>query len=138
MAAGNPRRSFPALQTSMILLDSNLVIYAAEPGYDAVRDFIAKNDASVSAVSKVEVLGYHKLTVEHHRRLDRIFLLLPILAVSDPVIDQAVLLRQERKMSLGDALIAATALVHGLAVATANVKDYSWIEGLTVINPLER
>jgi predicted nucleic acid-binding protein len=122
----------------MILLDSNLVIYAAEPGYDAVRDFIAKHDASVSAVSKVEVLGYHKLSVEQHRRLDRIFLLLPVLAVSDPVIDQAVLLRQERKMSLGDALIAATALVHGLAVATANVKDYNWIKGLAVVNPLER
>lgn len=35
---------------------------------------------------------------------------------------------------LGDALIAATALHHGLAVVTRNVKDFE-IPGLTVINP---
>lgn len=35
---------------------------------------------------------------------------------------------------LGDALIAATALHHGLAVVTRNVKDFE-VPGLTVINP---
>jgi toxin FitB len=59
-----------------------------------------------------------------------------VLAVSDVIIDRAVALRQTRKMSLGDALIAATALVHNLPVATANVKDYNWIDELAVVNPL--
>ncbi len=39
-------------------------------------------------------------------------------------------------MSLGDALIAGTALIHDLAIVTANVKDYIWIDDLKVINPI--
>lgn len=119
-----------------MLLDSNIIIYAAEPKHNAVREFIRKHRPSVSAVSKVEVLGYHQLRMEHRQKLEHIFQILPILGVSDKIIDRAVALRQTRKMSLGDALIAATALVHGLPVVTANVRDYSWIEELDVVNPL--
>jgi predicted nucleic acid-binding protein len=35
-------------------------------------------------------------------------------------------------MSLGDALIAATCLEHGLKLATRNASDFDWIAGLTV------
>lgn len=34
-----------------------------------------------------------------------------------------------------DALIAATAVVHNLTLATMNVKDFEGIEGLTVVDP---
>jgi predicted nucleic acid-binding protein len=34
-----------------------------------------------------------------------------------------------------DALIAATALVHQMAVVTRNVKDFARFDGLDVINP---
>lgn len=45
-------------------------------------------------------------------------------------------LRQTRKMSLGDALIAATALVVGRELHTHNIKDYEGIPGLIVIDPI--
>ncbi|HEX9957870.1 MAG TPA: PIN domain-containing protein [Fibrella sp.] len=45
-------------------------------------------------------------------------------------------LRQQRKRSLGDAIIAATALIHRLPVVTNNVDDFSTVEGLTII-PLQ-
>ena len=48
-----------------MLLDSNIIIYAAEPGYDALRKFIAEHNPVVSIISKVEVLGYHKLSLEN-------------------------------------------------------------------------
>jgi toxin FitB len=38
-------------------------------------------------------------------------------------------------MKLGDAIIAATALVHGLALVTNNTKDFTHIEGLVIIDP---
>ena len=119
-----------------MLLDSNIIIYAAEPGYDAVRKFIAEHDPVASIISKVEVLGYHKLSSENRKKLETMFQLLRILPLSDEVINRAISLRQKRKMSLGDALIAATALTHNLDVATANVKDYTWIDDLEVVNPL--
>jgi predicted nucleic acid-binding protein len=40
-------------------------------------------------------------------------------------------------MSLGDALIAATALVHDLTLVTRNVEDFQWIQGLLLLNPFE-
>ncbi len=48
----------------------------------------------------------------------------------------AIALRQQRKMSLGDALIAAACLEHQLPLATANEKDFDWVEGLEMVNPL--
>ncbi len=119
-----------------MLLDSNIIIYAAEPGYDEVREFIAKHDTAVSIISKVEVLGYHKLSRENRQKLERIFQFLPILTLSDPIIDKAISLRQTQKVSLGDALIAATALIHELTVVTANTKDFNWIDNLEIINPV--
>ena len=119
-----------------MLLDSNIIIYAAEPGYDALRKFIAEHDPVVSIITKVEVLGYHKLNPESLQKLEKLFQLLPSLTLSNEVVDRAISLRRKRKMSLGDALIAATALTHNLALATANIKDYTWIDDLEVINPL--
>jgi predicted nucleic acid-binding protein len=52
------------------------------------------------------------------------------------VANRAIALRQARKMSLGDAIIAATALVHQLALVTRNVTDFDHIAGLTLQDPL--
>lgn len=47
----------------------------------------------------------------------------------------AIALKQQRKMSLGDALIAATCLEHNKTLVTRNTTDFTWIENLRVINP---
>ena len=39
-------------------------------------------------------------------------------------------------MSLGDALVASTALVYHHTVVTHNVRDFAWIDKLTVFDPL--
>ena len=44
-----------------MLLDSNIIIYSAQSQYHAIRELIAKNAPAVSAVSYIEVLGYHQL-----------------------------------------------------------------------------
>lgn len=41
---------------------------------------------------------------------------------------------QDRIIHLADALIAGTALVHGLTVATRNVKDFAGL-GVELLNP---
>jgi toxin FitB len=119
-----------------MLLDSNIIIYAAQPEHQRLRDFIAENVPSVSAVTYVEVLGYHQLTQVEQDLFSEFFKAAPILAVDTPVLEQAVKLRQAKKMTLGDALIAATALVHNLPLVTHNKEDFDWIPHLVVIDPL--
>ena len=98
---------------------------------------LPKHAPAVSAVSYVEVLGYHQLDDEERQYLAAFFRLAQVLPLSQAVLDQAVTLRQQRKMSLGDALVAGTALVHGLTLVTRNVEDFQWIQGLPLLNPFD-
>ena len=91
----------------------------------------------VSAISIVEVLGYQSLNSEERIYLERFFETANVLTLSNSVIAQAVTLRQLRRMTLGDALVAATALTHQETLITRNFKDFDWIEGLKVVNPFE-
>ena len=49
---------------------------------------------------------------------------------------RAVKLRQSRKMTLGDSLIAGTALAFARTLVTRNVKDFEWISALKIHNPI--
>ena len=118
------------------LIDSNLIIYAAQPEHKELREYIAAEAPVVSVVSKVETLGYHKLSVEEQTFLEDFFGAATVLPVSQNVIEEAIRLRQKRSMSLGDALIAGTAICYGLRVVTNNTSDFDRIDGLEVFNPL--
>ena|SRR5689334_18326943 len=116
-------------------IDSNIIIYAAQDEHQAIRDFIAEHSPAVSAVSYIEVLGYYKLTQEARHYFEDFFAAARILPIANGVIEQAVRLRQSRRMALGDALIAGTAIANNLMLVTRNIKDFDWIESLSLLNP---
>jgi len=120
----------------MILADSNLIIYAASGNYPRLVDWFAENQPVASAISLVEVLGYYKLTPKEKAALEELFAELTVLYPSTEIFQIATELRQQRSVSVSDALIAATALHHTLTRATHNTDDFEWIEFLTVIDPL--
>jgi len=120
-----------------MLVDSNILIYAAQPAHASLRQFIADRAPAVSAVSYVEVLGYHQLDNQARQYLEEFFRLARVLPLSQAVLDRAVALRQQRKMSLGDALVSGTALTYGLTLVTRNVEDFQWIQGLSLLNPFD-
>jgi toxin FitB len=101
-------------------IDSNLIIYSVQPN---------------SVINKVEVSGYPKLNKEGIIAIENILQHLEMLLISHVAAEIAVKLRQQRKMSLGDAFIAATCLEHNLPLATRNIKDFNWIEDLTIYDP---
>src|SRR5262245_23282329 len=120
-----------------MIIDSNIVIYAAQPPYANIRTFIAQYTPAVSAVSYVEVLGYHKLNPTEQVLLEVFFAATTILPITDTVLEQAVKLRQMKRFSLGDALVAGTALAYGRILATRNVDDFKWVPGLNLVNPFD-
>lgn len=119
-----------------MILDSNIIVYSAEPQYQTIRDLIARHAPSVSAVSYVEVLGFPQITPAQIQHFTQFFGHAVMHAVDRPVLDGAVALRQQRRMSLGDSIIAATALVHDLTLVTRNVTDFRWINGLRLLDPV--
>jgi toxin FitB len=52
---------------------------------------------------------------------------LKTLQIDGLVIQEAIKIRQIKKISLGDSLVAATALVHGLEIVSRNTVDFSGI-----------
>ena len=121
-----------------MLIDSNILIYAGDPHYAFLRTFLTTSNPAVSIVTYIEVLGYHKLTDEQRQYFEELFDLIPTVFVDQQIAEQAVKLRQQRKMTLGDSIIAATALVGGLTLVTRNIDDFKWISALTLLNPFEQ
>lgn len=121
----------------MIILDSNVVINLVKPECVSLRSYFSSRSLCVSAITQIEVLGYHRLTDNDKIEFQTFFSSAPIYPVLDNIITRAITLRQLRKMSLGDAIIAATALVNGLELATSNTRDFQWIDSLRLINPLD-
>nr|WP_254448860.1 type II toxin-antitoxin system VapC family toxin [Spirosoma rhododendri] len=104
--------------------------------YAFLRPLLMHKDSYVSGITKLEVLGYRHLTADDKLYLEGVFATTSSIPVSDEVIDLAISLRQSRKMSLGDSIIAATALLNGCELYTNNTADFVHIPGLIVVNPL--
>ena len=118
-----------------MLLDSNILSYAVRPENSSLRGQISAMPCHASTIARLETLGYHRLSAEDRSDLDAMFSELRMLPIDEPVIERAIQLRQLRRMSLGDALTAATALIHDLTLATRNTDDFDWIAGLKLWDP---
>ena len=119
------------------MIDSNIAIYASQSEHLALRLFLDSISRSVSIVSYVEALGYHRLTADAEDYITDFFRGCSVLPLSGAVAQEAVSLRQRRRVGLGESIIAATAMVHNLALVTHNTEDLRWIAHLEPLDPLE-
>ena len=119
-----------------IILDSNIVIYSGLTSHYELKEWLKSKDIAVSLITKLEVLGYHSLNEKDQIYFESFFKKCELIAIDSFIIDTAIHLRQLKSISLGDAIIAATAKKHRLSIVTANIKDFKHIENLEIINPL--
>ena len=121
----------------MRLLDSNIIIYATAPENEWLRTWLEVEQFAVSQISQIEVLGYHQITPEEITDLQEFLYSSNVLPVSDEAANKAIALRQQRKMSLADSILAATALENDWELVSRNVDDFKWIAGLRLVNPFD-
>lgn len=121
-----------------VLLDSNIIIYSVSPEYTHIRKALLDFDICISKISIVETLGYHKLQEPEKSQIEQLILLFGHYDITDTIIQKATKLRQTKKMSVGDAIISATALIYQLPLMTRNIGDFEWIDDLTIINPFKQ
>lgn len=118
-----------------MLIDSNILIYGADGGEPQLDAILDRTDLAIASITRIETLGFHRLTETERSWLGAAIGRMRVLPLSEAVEERAISLRQQRKMGLADAIIAATALVHRQALVTRNVDDFKHILELELINP---
>lgn len=116
-----------------LLLDSNIIIGVVNGKLDISQ--IENFALLVSEITRLEVIGYHQLQSNEEKLLEQFFSNIECLPISKTIINWAIEFRKQKSMSVGDAIIAATARQHKLILMTANTKDFKHIENLELINP---
>lgn len=118
----------------MVLLDSNIIIYAAQPAYSELRKWLEKQAFAVSQLSRLEVMGYHLIKENERQFFEHFFNESLLWPISNEIIETAIPLRRRYNMSLGDAVIAATALHYQCTLCTNNEKDFEKVDELRLVD----
>lgn len=101
-----------------------------------VIPIIKTKDSAVATVTRLEVLGFTNIQPREATFFTRYFSSIQQLSLTEDIILKAIELRQQKKIKLGDSIIAATALVYDAELYTRNTPDFNWIKNLIVINPI--
>jgi toxin FitB len=120
----------------MKIIDTNILIYSNLREYHNLRVLFEDKFCYFSEITKLEALGFHKITNAEKTYFTNVFNFANIVKIDSEVVELAISLRQVRKLSIGDAIIAATAILYDLELVTRNTKDFDAIKGLRVSNPL--
>ncbi len=119
---------------AMIILDTNIFIYLAKGVLSS--ELVADNDIAHASITKIEALGYSRIPANELLLLDALFNESYGLPLTDAIVELAIKLRQLKQMSLGDSIVAATAIENNSTLWTANTDDFGHIEDLHLYNPL--
>lgn len=93
--------------------------------------------ASISVITRIELLGWPMITQEEIGKIDAFISDATVYPLSEPVVQKTIAIRQSQKIKTPDAIIAATAVVHGLTLLTRNTVDFRTIPELKFSNPFE-
>lgn len=105
-----------------ILIDTNFAI-----GYLGNRlsaqsmdklDNIFEGEYYISVINKIELLGYPNLGPNEQDKFNLFINHSVMYPIDDKTIEKTIAIRRVRKIKLRDAVIAATCLIHGLAILT--------------------
>jgi predicted nucleic acid-binding protein len=106
-----------------VLLDSCILIDFLL-GHNAAREYVGQLDgAAISMITWMEV-AVGGTSPEEDVVLRAFLATFEVLPIDTRVAEEAVHLRRSRRLKLPDAIIFATARVHGRALATRNTKDF--------------
>ena len=116
------------------LFDSNILIHSATPAL-GLQPLLRTADAAVSAISQLEVLGFHGLTPAAELYFASVFAFLEVVDVTPAIIAQGIALGRFYRLRAADAIIAATALERGSILLTQDA-HFRRVPNLQVQNPL--
>ncbi len=118
------------------LVDTNAVIDTLNNSLPPNgRVFVASLPVLISEITHIELLGWPNASPLQLAPVNNFISHATLLSIDRAVVLKTIEIRQTQKIKLGDAIIAATALIHNLTLITRNTEDFSFIQGLSLINP---
>ena len=122
------------------LLDTNVVIDAFAGRPEAINAIKSAREADLewigySAITRLEVLGFPELTAADEAGLQQLLAQFSEAPVTAPVIEKAIEIRRSVRIKIPDAVISATALIYSASLVTRNVRDFSVITQLAIVDP---
>lgn len=119
------------------LIDSNIISnYFSENLEKEFLDFldpIFENRPCLSIITQIELLSW-KTDTEVENLIKQFLDNSQIFSLSDQIVMNCVNIRRFYSIKIPDAIIAGTASAEDLILITKNVKDFSKIKGLRILN----
>jgi len=124
----------------MILCDTNIIIEFLKGDSIIVQRLrvIEQSQIAVSAITEAELLfgARDKRELQQLQKVLRSIHIYPVTPeISDQFIHLITTYALSHRLAIPDALIAATAVEHGLPLYTLNLKDFRFIAGLQLHTP---
>ena len=117
------------------LLDTNVVLdFMAKNLPENSQNTVAKiidDEINISLITKIELLSFSNVeqNVVDFVSCSNVF------TMSDDIVNKTIEIRRKHKKKLPDSIVAATAIIHKLTIATRNIADFKDFENLPVWNP---
>ncbi|MBI5856669.1 MAG: type II toxin-antitoxin system VapC family toxin [Sphingobacteriales bacterium] len=115
---------------SNYLLDTNILVYALK-GLPSVKPYFEES-CFISVITEIEILGVPGLSKKEYSIRRSAIDFCTIIPLTTTVKNEAIRLKQQFKVKLPDAVIAATALIEGYTLVTAD-KAFSKYSAASVI-----
>jgi predicted nucleic acid-binding protein len=121
----------------MYLLDTNVIIdffNAKLP--EKAKKILLDNDPLISVITRIELFATTKITEIEKSKLESFIAYAKIFdSINETIVSSTIYIRQNYRLKLPDAIIAATAITYDLTLLTRNNADFNKIEGLKLLDP---
>lgn len=101
------------------LLDTNILVYALK-GLSSVRPYFDE-DCYLSVITEIEIMGVTGITKKEISIRRSAIDFCTVIPLTNSIKNEAIRLKQYFKVKVPDAIIAATALVEGYTLITADI-----------------
>lgn len=112
------------------IADTNFLIYVHQ-GNKIIESLLSYNFA-ISFISEVEILGFKNISIDEELKLRELIDDCFLVEWNSKIKEKTIDLRKKYSIKLPDAIIAATSLVYGIPLVSAD-KGFSKIEELDFI-----
>lgn len=121
------------------LIDSNAAIdflgsLLPIPATVKIESWVLSSRCTISIINRIELYSI-VLPAAALTAVNNFISSVQILPLSYAVADQTILIRQQYRLKLPDAVIAATCLIQNLSLVSRNLSDFGKTTGLTIIDP---